>query len=406
MSENIENNYPEEFTIPIWDGNPLPIQPNQGHTPWGYYDNDSLFRADAVKFSLWAAIKLGYPITDVEMQSGSFYACYEEAINEYSSIVNMFNIQDNLLTLQGSEYSNQMNISQKVINPNLARIIDISAEYGAEGGVGGNITWRQGYFETMDGQQVYDLETAVSNSLVAQGITDVDSIKNNVEIKRVFHQNVPASNRYFNPFIGSGNQYLMNSFGWNNIAGVNYVMMPMYSDVLRIQAIELSDTIRKSAYSFEIINNQIRIFPVPQGLRRIFFDYIIKTERSIPYKQGLTEDKQFISDASNVPYNLMKYSNINMSGRQWIARWGAALSKELLGSIRSKYQTIPSLNQDVTLDGSDLKTQAQTEKEQLLTQIREDLDKLTRTSLLKAKAEEAESLQDVLNRVPLLIYVG
>jgi hypothetical protein len=33
------------------------------------------------------------------------------------------------------------------------------------------------------------------------------------------------------------------------------MLMPMYFDVLKIQAIELNDQIRKSAYSFELTNN-------------------------------------------------------------------------------------------------------------------------------------------------------
>jgi hypothetical protein len=345
-------------------------------------------------------------MVDIEMQSSSFYACFEEAINEYGAAINMFNMRDNMLTLQGSEFSSNTNLSQKVIKPNMSRIIDISAEYGAEAGVGGTIDWKTAHVDTQDGVQIYDLELAVSKSLYDEGITDEHVIHNNIELKRVFHHAPPAINRYFNPFIGNGNQYLMSSFGFDKVSGVNYIMMPLFNDLLRIQAIELSDTIRKSAYSFEVINNKIKLFPVPKYSLRVYFNYIFKSDRSDPFYQGNEDGSTFISDVSNAPYGIMKYSTINSVGTQWIKKWGLALAKEYLGSVRSKYANIPSLNQEITLDGPEKLQQAAAEKELLSTELKEQLEQLTRKQQLMNKQEESDALLKILTNVPIGIYVG
>ena len=60
----------------------------------------------------------------------------------------------------------------------------------------------------------------------------------------------------------------------------------------------------------------------------------------------------------------------------------------------------------MTLDGGELRSEAQTEKEALITQLRGNLEATGRTALMEAKATEAEKMRDTLRSVPLLIYVG
>ena len=102
----------------------------------------------------------------------------------------------------------------------------------------------------------------------------------------------------------------------------------------------------------------------------------------------------------------MQYSYINDVGKQWIRKYGLALAKELLGLIRSKYGTIPIPNADTTLDGETLRSEAATEKEQLITELREMLEGTSRRALLEADKDEAEFLQEKLNKIPYPIYIG
>lgn len=404
MAEYEDNNIPNEYNVPIWDDKPLPIVPGYSHTPFGYYDDDILFRNEAYKFSKWASRRLGYPIVNIELQSGSFYACFEEAVTEYSSIINQFNMRENILYMQGSEYSENTNISQTPIRPNLGRIIEIAKEYGNEAGSGGNITWYSASFNLEPGVQIYNIEQAISRSMYEQGMIN-QLIENNIEVKRVYHNAPPAIGRYFNPYVGTGNMALMTSFGWDRITGINYMMMPLFNDLLRIQAVEFNDQIRRSAYSFEILNNNFRIFPVPRDFYRVYFNFIFKSDRN-SYTYDNKNNSLMISDASNAPFKLMKYSNINIPGRQWIMKWALALCKETLGAVRSKYSTIPIPNTDVTLDGSELRQQAQTEKESLLAEMKEMLDSMSKKNQLVSKQEESDALNNILGKVPLPIFIA
>ena len=198
---------------------------------------------------------------------------------------------------------------------------------------------------------------------------------------------------------------MLDSFGWgNNSPAVQFMMRPMYADLLKVQAIEFNDQIRKSAYSFELQNNKLRIFPNPTGDDyKLHFKYIVKKDRDNAL-QGTTNG--VITDYSNAPFNNMSFKDINEVGKQWIKKYGLALCKELLGTIRSKYASLPIPNAETTLDGDTLRTEAQTEKEFLVTQLRENLEASSRKVMMEADSEESTRLQEKLNKVPLPIYIG
>ena len=102
----------------------------------------------------------------------------------------------------------------------------------------------------------------------------------------------------------------------------------------------------------------------------------------------------------------MSYRFINDVGKQWVRKYGLALSKELLGIIRSKYGAIPIPNAETSLDGDTLRSEASAEKETLISQLREMLEQTSRKALLEADKDEAEFLQEKLQKVPYPIYIG
>ena len=383
--------------IPIWPGSSSFFP---GDTPYGIYDYDTDFQLEVDKFADWSAKRLGYPLSEIELQSINLYAAFEEAISEYGAQLNTYNIRDNMLNLYGSATGS--NLTGKKISANLGGIIELSNEYGVESMTGGNVTYYTGSFAVQNNKQIYDLSdpTIVSLENGTPGTTLI-------EIKRIYHDPTPALARFFDPFIGSGigTQQMLDAFGFGSYSpGVSFMMMPMYADLLRLQAIEFNDAVRRSAYSFQISNNRIRVFPIPNGasFTKIHFEYIVKSERSNALKGAVGT----VSDFSNIPYQDVTYSFINAVGRQWIRRYALALSKEMLGYIRGKYSAIPIPNAEITLNGTDLITAAQTEKEGLITELKEILDSMSRQSQLERKQAEAESLTMQLNKVPLRIYIG
>ena len=382
------------MNVPIWPGSSS-FEP--GETPFGFYDYDAQFQNDAGKVSVFCARRLGYPLMEIELQDINFYTAFEEAITTYGNEVYAFQLSENYLTLEGMDTGSAVN--NQLIRPNLSTIIRMSQEYGTEAGVGGNVTWRRGEISMSVNTQTYDLNAWATSQSIASG---------DLEVRRVFYREDPPIVRYFDPYAGTGTdaQGLMDSFGFGSYSpGINFLLMPINYDLQKIQAIEFNDTIRKSNYSFELINNQLRIFPIPTKNYTLYFDYILKSDRNNPFASGSVYNG-VATNVSNIPYNNPTYALINAIGRQWIFEYTLALSKEMLGYVRGKYTTVPIPNADITLNHADLISDARTEKAALLERLRGYLDETSRSKLLEKRANEGDNVQKELAKVPYPIYVG
>jgi hypothetical protein len=172
-----------------------------------------------------------------------------------------------------------------------------------------------------------------------------------------------------------------------------------------MQHIEFNDHIRKSAHSFNIVDNKLEIFPVPaiNHPDRIYFEYMSRDEFEHDSQSIQAES---LSDYSDIPYDFIQYSNINDVGKQWIRKYTLALSKELLGAIREKYSTVPIPDGEVSLDGAALRAEAQVEKDELVKQLRENLEEMSRKNVMENKTHESNHHQEMLRKVPLKLYVG
>jgi hypothetical protein len=367
-----------------------------GQTPFGFYDDDINFQVDADKVSSFCASRLGYPTVDVEIGSGSFYACFEEAITTYGNELYLYQIRNNFLNLEATNTGSELN--QSVINPNLGNIIRLADNYGSEAGAGGDVDWKTGTLPLSASVQEYDLNSWKDD----QGITG------SIEIKRVFYENTPAIVRYFDPYAGTGygSQQLLDVFGFGNYSpAINFLLMPIYYDVSVIQAIELNDQIRKSAFSFELVNNKLKVFPIPTTTGQLRFQYILVDERNAPVSPAYS-GSNLVTDISNVPYENPTYQFINAPGRYWIFEYTLALAKELLGYVRGKYSQVPIPGAEVTLNQADLLAAANAEKAALIEKLRTDLDENSRKLQLQRKAEEADAMGRTLEQVPLPIYIA
>jgi hypothetical protein len=386
--------------IAIWDNTPIPVW---GNTPNGFYDNDLDFQQEAPAFATWCARRLGYPVVEVELQDINFYTALEEAITIYGNEVYQWKIRENYLSMEGNIVNDTITFNNKVVTPNLGSIIRIAENYASEAGVGGFTTYYTGSLEMTASIQDYDLNAwATSQGISGSGI----------EIKKIFFEAPPAIVRYFDPYAGTGTgiQSLLETFGFGQFSpGINFLLMPIYFDVQKLQAIELNDQIRKSAYSFDLVNNNLRIFPIPGRDEKLFFHYIKKDERNSVTSASPTNynsgSSTLITNVSNVPYANPVYCEINSVGRQWIRQYALALVKEILGYVRKKYSTIPIPGAEVTLNGDDLLTDARAEKAALLEQFRLMLDATSRKTQLENQASEAESMQKTLTNVALPIYI-
>ena len=407
---------------PIWPGS---SSFTTGSTPFGFFDTDPMFQNHADRFAKFAAQHVGYPIMDVELLDINFYTAFEAAVLEYSNQINQVNIVNNLINTlgvqTGSDYLTGNGGSMTGINigQSLGYITKLSRAYGTEADSGGDVKWRKAVVNIIPGQQTYSIREAVSASLSANS----SSLSNtsSIEIRRVLHNPPPAITRYFDPFVGTGlgSQQLLDSFNFGGFSpSISFMMMPIHADLLRLQAIEFNDQVRKSHYTFEIHGDDIKFWPVPSSgtgssasslfYNKVWIEYLLEEEKS---KQAILFGNTalltgVVSDAANIPYTNHQYRTINDMGRSWIFKYGVATVKEMLGYVRGKYSSIPIPNSEVTLNGSELVTQGQSEKEALVTQLREFLAELTKEKMLTRQNTEATQMTEILGKIPLKIYVG
>ena len=378
-------------------------------TPFGLYDSDTDFKSDAPKTAVWVAKRLGYPIVNIELDNSQIWACFEESVSEYSAQINQFNLRNNLDILRGQPKGRVANFSQTLVDGSfLPTAVRMSQQYGTLAGVGGQTSIKKAYVNMTSSVQNYDLMTQAVDTATSSSFATLYTSGSTVDVTRVFFEATPAISRFFDPYsVGAqGTLNLMDEFGFGQYSpAAQFLLMPLYEDLLRIQAIEFNDTIRKSQHSFNIVDNKLQIFPVPTSATptKMYFEYMSRDEFE---HDSQTIQSDSLSDYSDIPYDFIQYSFINDVGKQWIRKYTLALSKELLGAIREKYSSVPIPDGEVSLDGAALRAEAQVEKDMLITQLRENLDEMSRKNVMENKAHESTHHQEMLRKVPLKLYIG
>jgi len=378
-------------------------------TPFGLYDSDMDFRLDAPKTATWVARRLGYPIVNIELDNDQIWACFEEATSEYSAQVNQFNIRNNIDILRGQPKTKYNNLSQTLVDGSfLPTAVRMSQQYGTLAGVGGSTSIKKAYINLTSSVQIYDLLNEAVDVETSQSLSTMFSGSSTIDVTRVYHEAIPAITRFFDPYsVGAqGTLNLISELGFGNYSpSAQFLMMPLYEDVLRMQQIEFNDHIRKSHHTFNIVDNKLEIFPVPTGTgkTKVYFEYMSRDEFE---HDSQTIQADSLSDYSDLPYDFIQYGSINDVGKQWIRKYTLALSKELLGAIREKYSSVPIPDGEIQLDGAALRAEAQIEKDMLIEQLRENLNEMSRKNVMENKAHESSHHQEMLRKVPLKLYVG
>jgi hypothetical protein len=375
----------------------IPIYPGSssffpGDTPFGFYDNDYQFQVDADKVTTFCARRLGYPIMEVELQDINFYAAFEEAITTYGNELYAFQVRDNLLNVIGAPTSSNMNHAN--ITPSLANVIRLSQQYGVEAGAGGNVNWYSGSFVTTASLQDYDFNQWALENNVTGGM----------EIKRIFWQPLPAVNQVYNLniFSGLGGVPSVGSYGLFGATG--FLMYPTSLIIQSAQAVEMQNQVALSDYTFELINNKLRIFPIPtEHGNRIWFQYLNMEER---LNSVIVQAPSSVTNASNTNFANPNYTQINSIGRQWIFEYTLSICKEILGYVRGKYTQVPIPGAEVTLNQSDLIAAATSEKNSLIERLRTYFNETSTQALLERKAAESVARQSELGQSPMTIYIG
>jgi len=384
--------------IPIWPGS---SSFHPGDTPFGFYDYNPDFQKDADKVAKFCGLRLGYPIENIELQDINFYTAFEEAVTVYSNELFAYKQREDYLSLEGTPYTyeeSNVNFQDATITPNLQRIVDLSEQYGTWAGVGGNVDWKKGSIYLTSSVQDYDLDEWATS----QGLTGSD-----IEVMRIFYEPMPASIQMYGGlgFAGSGLGAFANA-GMAGYGANSFLMLPLSYDLQMMQGIEMFRDVLFSQFTFQLINNKLRIFPIPTDVDQggqLWFEYMLKSEEECA---TVDIDPNTISNISQVPYRNIDYDSVNSVGRSWIFEYTLALSKEILGYVRGKYTQVPIPGAEVTLNQADLLASATADKNSLVDRLRAYFDDTSRQKLLERRQAESVARNSELEQVPMTIFIG
>jgi len=381
----------------------------------GAYTGSVGFLTGAVAQVAYTYKKLGGDILDLEITSGSVFANYEEATLEYSYLVNIHQSKNSLSFALGSEtgsFNHQGQLTEgtgsalKFPNYTFDYALKMGERFSHEVGMGGSIPIYSASFDSVANQQDYDLQAIVSASAAAGGVpySAIDRTKK-ITIRDVFYRTPFSAWRFYG------------YYGGLNVVG-NYHDYGQYTDQStfqvipawhnKLQAVSYEDHLytRTSHFSYEIIDNKIRIYPIPSAVspEKFWFRFSVP-----PGAFETTSDSSItgVNNMNTMPFENIPYESINSIGKQWIRRFALALSKETLGQVRGKFGgNVPIPGDNISLNASDLLSQAKEEQTALRTELKEILDTMTYDKLAEMDKNMVENQAEIINNVPLKIFVG
>ena len=383
--------------------------------PFGIYTTGS-FISGAVDQVAYTFRKLGGDILDIEIKAENVYANYEEAVLEYSYLVNLHQAKNTLgstlgnptgsFNEDGTVIGGQSGVELKYPKFNFGYAMKVGQQFSHEAAIGGTVPIYSASFDTVSGQQDYNLQSIVSASAEAGGVPyeNIDRTKR-IVIRDVFYVTTRQMWRFYGYYGGLnvvGNLHTYGQYADDS----SFQVVPVWQN--KLQAIQYEDHLytRTSHFSYEIINNNLRLYPRPNNVspEKFWFRFSI---RESTWEDEFNDGQDGVNNMNTLPFENIPYESINSIGKQWIRRFALALSKETLGQVRSKFgNNVPIPGDNVTLNGSDLISQGKEEQDQLRSELKEQLESMTYDKLVEMDAGTVDNVNSIQKQVPAGIYVG
>jgi hypothetical protein len=393
---------------------------DDGTFPFGVYTTDTYFLSGASDQVGYTYKKLGGDVLDIELTKGQVYTAYQESVLEYSYILNIHQAKNSLGDYLGSKTGSfdeegQLQDDTDLENVSLAfpkfkfdYVRRVGYGYSTEAGIGGDTRIYSASFDLQTGQQDYDLQAIVSSSATEATSEFSGEVGNQrIIINRVYYKTPNAMWRFYGYYGGLNTVGDLASYG-QYADDSTFQLVPTWQNKAQAMAFEDAIYTRNSQWSYELKDNRIRIFPQPvsSGQKKMWIDFSV--DSLTPWKADTTGTTGIdgINNINTLPFENVPYQNINSIGKQWIRRFALAVSKEMLGNIRSKFTTIPIPGESVTLDGPALISQGTTEQEKLREELKTILNELTYSKVAQSDVELSDAVNKVQERVPLFTYTG
>lgn len=390
--------------------------------PFGIYASSTDFLSGAADQVAYTYKKLGGDILDIELTEGNVYSAYEEAVLEYSYIVNVHQSKNSLSSFLGHttasfDQDGQIKSGDSLSGSNI-ELRYPKFDYGyirrfadktvTEVGLGGTTEIFSGSLTTVSSKADYDLQSIISSS------AGNDTTKpyygkvgdRRIIIRRMYYKTPAAMWRfygYYGGFSAVGNLRTYGQYADDS----TFDIVPVWQNKLQSIAYEDALNTRVSHWSYEIKDNKVRIHPTPNNNspEKFWFNFTVE---SVPWSLSGSAGKSVtgINNMNTLPFQNIAYGSINSIGKQWIRRFALALAKEMLGQVRGKFATVPIPGESVTLNAADLLGQAKAEQDALREELKTTFDELTYSKLAEADGTISDVVEKVMADIPAGIYVG
>lgn len=390
--------------------------------PIGAYVESADFITGAVAQVAYTFKKLGGDVLDLEITEQNVYANYEEACLEYSYIVNTYQAKSILGSALGGstgsfnhqgiiksgEALSGSSIELKYPKFSFESSFRVGEAFSTEAGVGGQTTIYSASFATVSDQQDYDLQTVVKTAADDASNPFYNKVGDKrIKIRQVYYVTPRQMWRFYGYYGGLnvvGDYHTYGQYADDS----TFQVIPAWQNKLQAVAYEDHLYTRTSHYSYEVINNQLRLYPTPDDVspENIWFRFTISGGDDI-WEDDFESGQNGINNMNTLPFENIPYQRINSIGKQWIRRFALALSKETLGQVRGKFGgNVPIPGDNVSLNSSDLLSQAATEQDKLREELKTILAEMTYDKLIETDKNMSENAKDLIQDVPLKIFVG
>lgn len=354
----------------------------------------------------------GGNIMDIELEERNIYQYYQKAVTKYSALINMHHAKNILFEMFGVptatfDWSGNITTGSdaSLKNPNftLAASRNIMMAFGNEIGVGGNQPTYSASFDIVLHQQDYDLQATLEASSEFSGILN----GKRALIKEVFYKTRPSHWRFFGGFMG--NYATVGGMGnYGGYANSSYFQLtPVWETKLAMANMEEALWTRTSHFSYEIVNNKLRIYPIPSSSSpdKMWFRFSVEAN---PLSAS-SMDQYYVDGVNNVntlPLGNIPFEKINGPGHDWIREYLIALSARSLALIRGKHQSYQLQGgRSIQMNTADLMQMGRDDLEKLEDKLNKHLDDMVRSELAKRKKEQVDATLGTTNDQPMFIWL-
>ena len=393
--------------------------------PYGLYTGSVDFLSGAAQQVTYTYRKLGGDILDIELTAKNVYAAFEEAVLEYSYLMNIHQAKNALSNVLGDstgsfDYRGELksgslsssldgtHVALKYPKFDIGYARRVADGVGYAASVGGLTTIYSASITTSDKVQDYDLQSLISSSSDTETSFDYyGKVENKrILVNKVYYKSPESMWRFYGYYGGINVVGDFHNYGQYSDDST-FQVIPTWQNKLQAMAYEDHLWTRTSHYSYEIRNNKLRLFPQasPSRPQKLWIEFSVEEnawESSTDTDIGLDG----INNINTMPLANLPYENINSIGKQWIRRFALALTKEILGQVRSKFATVPIPGEAVTLNGTALISEGREDQNMLRDELKTILDELTYKALSEQESTIMNNANEAQKYIPNLIFVG